>query len=105
MNEKKPFEIKYDHKRDFRDWIRDQFPHLKTYAAGLRETYPEFTGRFEEVHQAATRVFDIIMTRSAPILQEYYAPDWRRLQELHRTRDTVKYASRIEVFLDAVDVE
>lgn len=99
-----PFQIKMHHKYDFRDWVRDQFPELGRYSHS-GEFYSALEERFDEVHDAVMQVFDIIMTRSVPVLQDYYRQDLHNLREAYEQHDTQNYAKHLNAFLGAIGVE
>jgi len=105
MNTKKPFVITNCHKRNFRDWVKEQFPDIKRYSFHDSRVYPALKERFDEVHTAAGQVFGIMMTHSDIFLQRYYAQDQTKLNEAHEKRDVKAYASALDAFIDAIDVE
>ena len=102
--EKKPFSWEFDPRREFRDWVRSQFPDLPGKSV-RNESYPEFESRIPEVHQVAMEILDMVMTRSDRSLREYYAQDLDKLQAAYRARDWVNYSSCLDSFVFAIEVE
>lgn len=105
--ERKPFDPGCDYKREFRKWVLEQFPDLASYRVGRNKEYPEFTERVAEVHQGAMLVLERIMAvyRSGESLHEYYRQDFEVLPKLFEERDWRKYATKLDAFLDAIEVE
>lgn len=104
-NQRKPFKIEFDHKRDFRKWVLEQFPAIRDYASGLRKEYPEFRERIPEVDQALSQVFEIIRTRSDQATQNYYLVDMLSLEDARRERNPRLYAITVDLLVEAIEWE
>ena len=103
--EQKPFKIRLHYKYDFRDWVKTQFPDLKSHAFPDRNPYGALESRFDEVHSAVQQVLGVIFANSDHVLQEYYSPDRDQLNQAYEKRDVVAYAKHLDEFIDAIEVE
>lgn len=102
--ERKHFDPRFNPRREFLTWVRDQFPELKVYASRCEE-YSELKERIAEVHESAMTVLNLVMTRSDNSLRRYYADDLENLQAAYNARDIGIYARHLETFVDAIEVE
>lgn len=109
---RKPFQIRMNHKRDFRDWVKDQFPNLKTVHRDL-VAYKELEERIYEVHANAISVLTIISSVSSRDLIEYYRLPATELARCFNTnlmrrperRGWYEYADFLSLFVDSIGTE
>jgi len=102
--EKKPFKWEFHPRKEFQEWVKSEFPELKTHAA-RGESYRNLVDRINEVQEAAMSVLNIVMKNSDARIREYYSDDLQNLQASYRARDVVTYAKHLDAFVDAIEWE
>ena len=100
----KPFAWKFHPRKEFREWVREQFPQLARDIA-RSEKCPELESRIHEVHEAAMLVLDLVMQHSDSSTRRYYEEDLQKLRADYKAKDFVAYASHLDSFVDAIEVE
>ncbi len=107
MAERKPFEPKFDDKREFRKWVLEQFPELDVYGHGVSECYPEFADRLDEVHSGAMKVLNRIRSTygEGDPMRRYYDPSFDSLNKAFEKKDLRGYAKSLDDFLGSIEWE
>lgn len=104
MTNKETFKWELHPRKEFMEWVRQEFPELKRYVI-RKENYFDLGRRVDEVHEAAMLVLDLTMKNSVPEIKRYYSDDLKKLRASYEAKDLINYTGHLCAFIDAIDVE
>jgi hypothetical protein len=104
--ERTRFEIKYHHRHELREWIKQNFPFVSRKGKWdlSQQEHKTLQERADEILDACRQVEERDLNANSSYI-DYYKEDWQRIKQAHRDKDYTAMSEALQMLLDGIDFE